>query len=84
MNTHNICFYGEIRKIIPELSPDTVILLLNKSSARKYLVAFHTLGCSFMMLITLSMLGKTFSRCHFKVFFLISPRKHWVFFANCP
>ena len=23
MSTHNICFYGEIRKIIPELSPNT-------------------------------------------------------------
>ena len=23
MSTHNICFYGEIRKIIPELSSDT-------------------------------------------------------------
>ena len=23
MSTHNICFYGEIREIIPELSPDT-------------------------------------------------------------
>ena len=23
MSTHNKCFYGEIRKIIPELSPDT-------------------------------------------------------------
>ena len=23
MSTHIICFYGEIRKIIPELSPDT-------------------------------------------------------------
>ena len=23
MSTHNICFYGDIRKIIPELSPDT-------------------------------------------------------------
>ena len=22
MSTHNICFYGEIRKIIPELSPN--------------------------------------------------------------
>ena len=29
MSTHNICFHGEIRKIIPELSPD---ILLNKSS----------------------------------------------------
>ena len=24
MSTHNICFYGEIRKIIPELSPNTL------------------------------------------------------------
>ena len=23
MSTYNICFYGDIRKIIPELSPDT-------------------------------------------------------------
>ena len=23
MSTHNFCFYGEIRKIIPELSPNT-------------------------------------------------------------
>ena len=23
MSTHNICFYGEIRKIIPELSSNT-------------------------------------------------------------
>ena len=23
MSTHNICFYGEVRKIIPELSPST-------------------------------------------------------------
>ena len=23
MSTHNICFYGEIRKIIPELSQNT-------------------------------------------------------------
>ena len=23
MSTHNICFYGEIRKIVPELSPNT-------------------------------------------------------------
>ena len=23
MNTHNICFYGEISKIIPSLSPNT-------------------------------------------------------------
>ena len=29
MSTHNICFYGELEKIIPELSPNTS---LNKSS----------------------------------------------------
>ena len=23
MSTHNVCFYGEIRLIIPELSPNT-------------------------------------------------------------
>ena len=23
MSTHNICFYGEIRKIIPKLAPST-------------------------------------------------------------
>ena len=27
MSTHNICFYGEISKIIPQLSPNTSVLL---------------------------------------------------------
>ena len=27
MNTYNVCFYGEIRKIIPELSPDTFLTI---------------------------------------------------------
>ena len=26
MNTHNICFYGEISKIIPYLSPNTLLI----------------------------------------------------------
>ena len=32
MSTHNICFYGELEKIIPDLSPNTpfsTLLLLN-------------------------------------------------------
>ena len=29
MSTHNICFYGELKKIIPELSPN---ILFNMSS----------------------------------------------------
>ena len=27
MSTHTICFYGEIRKIIPELSPNIPLIL---------------------------------------------------------
>ena len=26
MNTHNICFYGEISKVIPQLSPNTLLV----------------------------------------------------------
>ena len=26
MSTHNICFYGEMRKIIPKLSPNTQLI----------------------------------------------------------
>ena len=28
MSTHNICFYGEIRNIIPELSPNKEYLVM--------------------------------------------------------
>ena len=36
MSTHNICFYGELEKIISELSSQNYhqILLLNKSSGK--------------------------------------------------
>ena len=27
MSTHNVCFYGELDKIIPEVSPNTPLLL---------------------------------------------------------
>ena len=26
MGTHNICFYGEISKIVPQLSPNTLLI----------------------------------------------------------
>ena len=37
MSTHNICFYGEIRKLIPEISPTNfgIIFLI---SQRKHML----------------------------------------------
>ena len=29
MSTHNICFYGEITKIIPKLSPNIPVIICN-------------------------------------------------------
>ena len=37
MSTHNICFYEEIRKIIPELSPNTPQPIVVGRSVKGYL-----------------------------------------------
>ena len=36
MNTHNICFYGEITKIIPKLSSDTLLICSTGNICRVY------------------------------------------------
>ena len=45
MSNHTVCFYGEIRKIIPELSPNTPLTIplghsLPNADSRRSVVSF--------------------------------------------
>ena len=51
MSTHNICFYGEIRKIIPELSPNTPPLLFLLLSCIKFIGKLLSMSINLMLIL---------------------------------
>ena len=82
MSTHNICFCGEIRKL--SLLFGRKNALSGDKLSKLLMLKPRTFYCKDgVFCLTLSTLGKIFSRRYIEIFFFFARKQYLTFHANC-